>query len=90
MTVRVRFPALFSERIGGISSVELPGNTVEAALRALTDRYVELAPLVWRSPSEINPVMVVFLNDQQVPPGKLFAPVKTGDEIEIVPALEGG
>ncbi len=90
MTVRVRLPALFSERIGGISSVELPGHTVEATLRALTDRYAELATLVWRSSSEINPVMAVFLNDAQIPPGKLTAPVKPGDEIVIIPALEGG
>ena len=34
--------------------------------------------------------MVVFLNDQQVPPAKLSSPVKPGDEIEIVQALEGG
>ena len=90
MTVRVRLPSLFSERIGGVSCVELPGHTVEATLRALTDHYAELAPLVWRPPFEINPVMVVFLNDQQVPPAKLSSPVKPGDEIEIVQALEGG
>ncbi len=90
MTVRVRLPALFSERIGGISSVELTGHTVEATLRALTDRYAELATLVWRSSSEINPVMAVFLNDAQIPPDKLTAPVKPGDEIVIIPALEGG
>ena len=47
MTVRVRLPSLFSERIGGVSCVELPDHTVEATLRALTDHYAELAPLVW-------------------------------------------
>ena len=42
MSITVSFPALFSERIGGVESVDLEGDTVEATLRALTERYAEL------------------------------------------------
>jgi molybdopterin converting factor small subunit len=87
---RIRFTNLFAERIGGISSVEVPAATVELALRALTDRHPSLTPLVWATNGALNPVMVVFLNDHQLGAAQIGTPVGPGDEIDIVPALEGG
>jgi hypothetical protein len=63
---------------------------VEAALRALTDRHPNLTPLVWAKDGALNPVMVVFLNDQQLGAAEIATPVGPGDDIDIVPALEGG
>lgn len=88
--VRIRFTMLFAERIGGITSVEVTALSVEAALHALTARHPELNPLVWTGGGKINPLMVVFLNDQQLTADELSTIVKDGDEIDIVPALEGG
>ena len=90
MSVTVTFPALFAERIGGSESVELEGETVGAALLALTARYAELESLVWRSGPELNPVMVVFLNGRQLGSGELITPLNSGDQIQILSALEGG
>jgi molybdopterin converting factor small subunit len=86
----IRFTNLFAERIGGISSVDVSAVTVESALRALTDRHPDLTPLVWAKDGAINPVMVVFLNDHQLGAAEIGTPVEPGDEIDIVPALEGG
>jgi molybdopterin converting factor small subunit len=86
----IRFTNLFAERIGGISSVDVPAATVEAALRALTDRHPDLTTLVWAKDGALNPVMVVFLNDQQLGAAEIGTAVGPGDEIDIVPALEGG
>ena len=90
MSVTVTFPALFAERIGGSESVELEGETVGAALLALTARHAELESLVWRSGPELNPVMVVFLNGRQLGSGELIPPLNSGDQIPILAALEGG
>jgi molybdopterin converting factor small subunit len=87
---RIRFTNLFAERIGGVNSVEVPAATVGSALRALTDRHPNLTPLVWAKDGALNPVMVVFLNDQQLGAAQIATPVGAGDEIDIVPALEGG
>ena len=87
---RIRFTNLFAERIGGVNSVEVPAATVEAALRALTDRHPTLTRLVWAKDGALNPVVVVFLNDHQLGAAEIGAPVGPGDEIDIVPALEGG
>jgi molybdopterin converting factor small subunit len=87
---RIRFTNLLAERIGGVNSVDVPGATVELSLRALTDRHPSLAPLVWAKDGALNPVMVLFLNDRQLGAAEIGTPLGPGDEIDIVPALEGG
>ena len=62
---------------------------MESALRALTGG-IPATPLVWAKDGALNPVLVVFLNDRQLGAPELGTPVGTGDEIDIVPALEGG
>ena len=89
MSITVSFPALFSERIGGVESVDLEGDTVEATLRALTERYAELGSLVWKS-LNLNPVLAVFLNGRQLKSDELDVKDRAGDEITILSALEGG
>ena len=90
MSVRVRLPALFADRIDGVSAVELSATTVDGALRALSERYPQLETLVFDAAGEINPVMVLFLNDDQLSPDQWHAAVSPGDEIQIIPAIEGG
>ena len=87
---RIRFTNLFAERIGGVNSVDVQGATVESSLRALTDRHPDLTPLVWAKDGALNSVMVLFLNDRQLGAAELATPVGPGDQIDIVPALEGG
>jgi molybdopterin converting factor small subunit len=87
---RIRFTNLFAERIGGANSVDVLAATVESSLRALTDRHPSLAPLVWAKDGALNPVLVVFLNDRQLGAAEIGTPVGPGDEIDVVPALEGG
>jgi hypothetical protein len=87
---RIRFTNLFAERVGGVNSVDVPAATVELALRALTDRHPDLTPLVWAKDGALNPVMVLFLNDRQLGAAEIGTTVGPGDEIDIVPALEGG
>ncbi|MCH7749076.1 MAG: MoaD/ThiS family protein [Acidobacteria bacterium] len=90
MSVRVRLPALFADRIEGISTVEVRATTVADALRALTDRHAELTTLVWRGDGALNPLMVLFLNDRQLARPGLDETVHPGDQLEIIPAIEGG
>ena len=87
---RIRFTNLFAERIGGVNAVDVQATTVESSLRALTDRHPSLTPLVWAKDEGLNAVMVLFLNDRQLGAAELRTPVGPGDEIDIVPALEGG
>ena len=87
---RIRFTNLFAERIGGVNAVDVQGATVESSLRALTDQHPDLTPLVWAKDGALNAVMVLFLNDRQLGAAEIGTPVGPGDQIDIVPALEGG
>ncbi len=86
----IRFTNLFAERIGGVNSVDVQGATIESSLRALTDQHPDLTSLVWAKDGALNSVMVLFLNDRQLGAAELATPVGPGDQIDIVPALEGG
>jgi molybdopterin converting factor small subunit len=88
--IRIRFSTFLSERIGDISSVEVSATTVGAALRALTDRYPELARLVWIKEDTVSPMLAVFLNDQLIEPGRMGTSVKPGDQIDLLAAVSGG
>jgi molybdopterin converting factor small subunit len=87
---RIRFTNLLAERIGGVSSVDVSASTVESALHALTDRHPALTSLVWAKDGALNPVMVMFLNDHQLGAADIGTAVAPDDEIDIVPAIEGG
>ena len=88
--VRIRLPALFADRIDGTSTVEVTATTVADALRALTDRHAELTTLVWTGDGALNPLMVLFLNSRQLVRSGLDETVHPGDQLEIIPAIEGG
>ena len=90
MSVRVTFSSLYSDRIDGVSSVQLDGSTVAQVLEALTARFPALGPLVWSSASTLNPVTILFLNDEQLVEPVLQTSVRDGDEVTMVPAIEGG
>jgi sulfur carrier protein ThiS len=90
MSVQVHLPALFADRVNGVSRLEVTAQTVEEALRVVASDHPELAALIVGRSGDINPLMVVFLNDQQLGREQLQTPVGTDDEIEIVPAIEGG
>jgi hypothetical protein len=87
---RIRFTNLLAERIGGVNALDVQGATVESSLRALTGRHPSLTPLVWGKDGALNSVMVVFLNDRQLAAAEIGTAVGPGDQIDIVPALEGG
>ena len=88
--IRVRLPALFADRIDGVSTVEVDATTVEGALRALTDRHAELTSLVWTGDGSLNPLVILFLNNRQLPRPGVDEAVRSGDQLEIIPAIEGG
>ena len=88
--VRVRLPALFADRIDGVSTVEVAATSVADALRALTDRHAELTTLVWTGDGTLNPLVVLFLNNRQLPRSGVDETLRSGDQLEIIPAIEGG
>ncbi len=100
MPVRIGFPAQLADLIGGRESVTMEGDTAGEALLELTEAHPALDSLIWArigppdgnvQTHELNPVVVVFLNGEDVRTlGGLDAPLKDGDELLVISAVEGG
>ena len=90
MTVLIRLPALFADRIEGVNRIEVQAKSVSDALRALVALHPQLRSMVLTRDGAINPAVVVFLNDAQLAPSELESSVGEGDQLEVVPAIEGG
>ena len=90
MTVLIRLPALFADRIEGVNRIEVQAKSASDALRALVALHPQLRSMVLTRDGAINPAVVVFLNDTQLSPSELESSVGEGDQLEVVPAIEGG
>ena len=86
----MRLPAFLADRIGGIASVDVAAATADEALREVARRYPQLETLVLARDGGVNPMMVVFVNDVQLPHGRLGSQLFAGDVVELIPAIEGG
>jgi ferredoxin-nitrite reductase len=64
---------------------------VGEALHDLTARHPPLAALVWRPDGGFNDQLVAFLNREDVRRLQaLDTPVRPGDELVLITAVEGG
>lgn len=91
MTVRVALAAPLADHVGGRRNFDLEGETVEAVLRNLTTTHAGLAGLFWGENGTLNPLLVVFRNQDNVADlDGLATPVTEGDELAVISALEGG
>ena len=75
------------ERVGGLSSVEVAGDTAAAAIRALEDAYPALRGWVVDEQGMLRRHVRVFLRQGAIP---LETPVGANDELHIVAAISGG
>ena len=91
MTVEVALATSLADAIGGEHSLQGEGGTVGDVLRNLSERHPPLARLLWREGGVLNPVLAVFRNRDDIRTLEgLATPVRPGDEVAVISALEGG
>ncbi len=91
MTLRVSLANILADRIGGAAEVEVEGVTIGEALQDLTRRYPPLEALVWKSEGVFNDQLVLFRNGEDVRRLEgMRTPLKSGDELMLITAVEGG
>ena len=88
--VRIRLPATHAARIGGLRNVPIHARCVGAGLRELTARHPALQRLIWLDADTLNPVIMVFLNEELIREDSLDTPLADGDTVDVVPAVESG
>jgi molybdopterin converting factor small subunit len=79
---RVYLTGTLKQYTGGVSEVELDAKDVRHLLRALGERYPELAP-------HLQDGYAIAI-DGEIFQDAWFAPIRPNSEVHLVPAIRGG
>jgi molybdopterin converting factor small subunit len=91
MSVAVRLPTVLRAQVGGQAVVELDGATIGEVLTSLVGLHPGLSGQIISTEGELNKFVNIYINDDDVRYlEQLNTPVKSGDEISILPAVAGG
>ena len=75
----------------GLLAQNIAGKTVREVLGTLTAKYPDLGKQLFKSANEVNRFINLYVNDEDVRfLENLDTPLKSGDELSIVPAIAGG
>lgn len=90
-TVQVLIPTPLRQYTGGEARVAGSGDSVAVVLEDLNARYPGIRDRVCEADGEIRRFVNVFVNGENVRKLQGAAtPVKSGDEVGIIPAMAGG
>ena len=89
--VTILIPTALRPQVEGKESINLQGSSVKQILASLTGEYPELGKRLFKSDSELNRFINVYLNDEDIRfLDNLDTAVSSGDQLSIVPAIAGG
>jgi sulfur-carrier protein len=91
MAIKVRIPSPLRSYTNGIDIIEAEGADVGSVLNDLKSKATGIETRLFKAPNQLNRFVNIYVNDEDIRFLKnLETPVKTGDEISIVPAIAGG
>jgi sulfur-carrier protein len=91
MTIPVRIPTPLRKLTLNQEVVEAEGGTIREVIDSLESNYPGLKERICDEQDRIRRFVNVFLNDEDIRFLKESeTPVKSGDEVSIVPAIAGG
>ena len=91
MSVTVYIPTPFRRLAGNQTYVQVEGDTVGEVLDSLGERFPGLRQMIYNEAEEIPGHVNIYVNNTEVHTlqGK-STPVKSGDEMAVIPAIAGG
>jgi sulfur-carrier protein len=88
---QVRVPTPLRKFTGGSEAVEAEGANVTAILTDLDKRYPGIRERICDESGQVRRFVNIFVNGEDIRfLQHLDTPVKSGDELSIVPAIAGG
>lgn len=91
MSVKVRIPAPLRRLTKGITLVDVEAASITQCLEALEASYPGIKERLLDEDGEIQQFVNIYVNGEDVRFLKdLATPLRTGDEVSIVPAIAGG
>jgi len=89
--IQVRVTAVLQKLVGGQKTVAAKGATVRAILEDLDSRFPGFRGQMYGADGKLQRFVNVYLNDEDIRyTGGPETPVKSGDTLDILPALAGG
>lgn len=90
-TINVRVTSVLQKITGGLKTVEAHGETVSQLIDDIESRYPGFRAQMYGDDGKIHRFVNVYLNDEDIRyTGGPGTAVKTGDTVDILPALAGG
>jgi molybdopterin converting factor small subunit len=86
----VYVPTVMRKCVGGRASLDVAGQTVKEVLDKVYTTYPDLAKELLDGQGKTKPFVAIFLNSTSVKDIQDDAPVRTDDEIHLIPAIAGG
>jgi sulfur-carrier protein len=91
MTIPVRIPTPLRKLTQNKEVVEAQGTTIREVINSLDNDYPGLKERICDEKDQVRRFVNIFLNDEDIRFLKESeTPVKSGDEVSIVPAIAGG
>ena len=90
MTATIRLPPTLADRIGGVARVAVRPACIRDGLHELVAQHPELTRMIWLDTDELNPVILLFLNNRLLRPVNLAQALADGDELDLIPSIEAG
>lgn len=91
MSIIVRISLPLRRFAEGKAEVEITAENVGECFKKLGTRFPELKKQLWNEQGELHGFINFYVNGEDIRfLQKLITPLKTGDEVSIVPALAGG
>ena len=87
----VFIPAVLRANVGGVKSLDVPGDSIRAVVTSLVADHPALGSQLLTPDGELNRFVNVYVNGQDVRYlAGLETPVASGDEVRLLPAMAGG
>jgi molybdopterin synthase sulfur carrier subunit len=91
MSIKVRIPSPLRNYTQGADVVETEGANIGEVLNGLKAKAAGIETRLFKGPNQLNRFVNIYLNEEDIRFLKnLETPVKSGDEVSIVPAIAGG
>ena len=91
MPVTVRLPSLLRSQTGGVTEVELEGESVAEVIGKLKERLPGIVPTIWDEEGKLYPIVSIYVNDEHIRYRQgLQTPLQDGDTVYVVPIIMGG
>ena len=87
----VFIPSVLRANVGGVKSLDLPGDSIRDVVGELIERHPSLSSQLLTDDGDLNRFVNVYVNGQDVRYlDGLDTPVAPADEVRLLPAMAGG